>query len=263
MRIQFFKALWGMTEGGTLREKFRLCREAGYDGIEVGIDGLDPGEVKGLCAEFGMSYIAQIYPLSAREMEADVAQAVAAGALKVVSHSGRDKWSFERGCEFFLAALDIEQRHGIAIAHETHRHRLLFTPWTTAEYLNAFPDLRITMDFSHWCVVCESLLDDMPEELDLAMSRATHVHARVGYDEGPQVPDPSAPEYGPFLERHEEWWDTAKRMRETDGTALLTITPEFGPPNYMHTVPHTNEPVADLWKVNLWMRERLRGRWRL
>ena len=34
-----------------------------------------------------------------------------------------------------------------------------------------------------------------------------HTHCRVGYDHGPQVPDPRAPEWSPYMEGHERWWD--------------------------------------------------------
>ena len=32
-----------------------------------------------------------------------------------------------------------------------------------------------------------------------------HTHCRVGYDHGPQVPDPRAPEWLPYMEGHERW----------------------------------------------------------
>jgi hypothetical protein len=41
------------------------------------------------------------------------------------------------------------------------------------------------------------------------------------------------------------------------GSSVLTITPEFGPPNYMHTLPYSNAPVADVWEVNVYMKELL------
>ncbi|MCC6546295.1 TIM barrel protein [Candidatus Sumerlaeota bacterium] len=262
-RILFFKALWGMSEGATLRDKFHAAKEAGFDGIEAAIESWNPDEVKSLCAEFELKFISQIFPETPEAMEQGIRLSMKAGAGKIVSHTGRDKWSFERGCELFRTALELEQKHGVVIAHETHRRRMLYSPWSTARYLEEFPDLRLTLDLSHWCVVCESLLDDVPDLVDLAQHHAIHLHARVGYEEGPQVPDPSAPEYRRHLEAHERWWDALKSKRESDGTRELTITPEFGPPNYLHTLPHTNQPVADLWKVNLWMRDRLRDRWRL
>ncbi|MEO8376126.1 MAG: TIM barrel protein [Candidatus Sumerlaeota bacterium] len=263
MQILFFKALWGMTEGATLRDKFRIAKEAHFDGIEAAIESYDAKEIKSLCAEFDLKFIAQIFPETPEAIESGIVRSMEAGAQKIVSHTGRDKWSFERGCELFRAALALEEKHGIPIAHETHRHRMLYSPWSTAQYLEEFPDLQLTLDLSHWCVVCESLLADVPEMVDAAQQRAIHLHARVGYEEGPQVPDPGAPEYRRHLEAHERWWDTLKSKREADGTGTFTITPEFGPPNYLHTLPHTNQPVADLWKVNLWMRDRLKDRWRL
>jgi hypothetical protein len=31
------------------------------------------------------------------------------------------------------------------------------------------------------------------------------------------------------------------------------MTPEFGPDGYLHTLPFTHQPVADLWEINSWM----------
>lgn len=42
--------------------------------------------------------------------------------------------------------------------------------------------------------------DDWNTILKLVADRTFHIHARVGYAHGPQVPDPSAPEYLGALE---------------------------------------------------------------
>ena len=39
-----------------------------------------------------------------------------------------------------------------------------------------------------------------------------------------------------------------------DGRETMTIEPEHGPAPYLHTLPHTNVPVADLWAVNDWIK---------
>ena len=93
------------------------------------------------------------------------------------------------------------------VSHETHRQRYFATPWQTRHILRQFPDLRITCDFSHWVCVCERLLPDMGETISLAAQHCHHIHARVGFAEGPQVPDPSAPEYAADLAAHEAWWE--------------------------------------------------------
>ncbi len=39
---------------------------------------------------------------------------------------------------------------------------------------------------------------------------------------------------------------------------MFPITVEFGPPNYMVTIPFSKMPVTDLWEANLYMREMLK-----
>ncbi|WP_145036507.1 hypothetical protein [Paenibacillus sp. Y412MC10] len=89
----------------------------------------------------------------------------------------------------------------------------------------------------------------------LTISRSVHIHARVGYDQGPQVPHPAAPEYQQELLTHTRWWREIYQHRSKEGAECLSVTTEFGPPNYLHTLPFSNEPVANLWEVCDWMRQ--------
>ena len=115
------------------------------------------------------------------------------GPSKIVAHAGRDNMSFGKTIRFFEQALRIEEELGIPIAHETHRLCPLYSPMNTMVLLRELPDLHINADFSHWCVVTESMLEDHDEALAIASRRAIHVHGRVGYENGPQVPDPRVP----------------------------------------------------------------------
>ena len=62
--------------------------------------------------------------------------------------------------------------------------------------------------------------------------RFHHIHMRVGYDHGPQVPDPRAAKWLPYTEGHERWWDAIQAAAERRGAEEVTVTTEFGPPNY-------------------------------
>ena len=62
--------------------------------------------------------------------------------------------------------------------------------------------------------------------------RFHHIHMRVGYDHGPQVPDPRAAKWLPYTEGHERWWDAIQAAAERRGDEEVTVTTEFGPPNY-------------------------------
>src|SRR6185369_3501571 len=104
--------------------------------------------------------------------------------LFINAHSGSDGWSLAEAEDFYGAALELEQKLGIVIAHETHRMRCFGNPWMTREILRRFPDLKLTCDFSHWVCMAERLLEDCRAIIELAASHCYHLHARVGYEEG-------------------------------------------------------------------------------
>jgi sugar phosphate isomerase/epimerase len=263
MKVAMIKSIWGLTEGATMRDKLALIAGAGYEGVECGPPAESPAEWADLLAEFGLIHVCMLFPFTGAEAVEQLQSAAKYRPHLVVMHDGRDFYTREEGRAFYRECLAAEADLGLTVGHETHRGRLLYSPWTTREYLEEFPALKLTADFSHWCVVTESLLDNprLAGDLDLAIERTVHIHGRVGYAEGPQVPDPSAPEYRDALLRHESLWDRIVARHAAAGTKLLTFDPEFGPPAYMHTLPHTNQPVANLWDVCLWMAERQKERW--
>lgn len=173
--------------------------------------------------------------------------------------AGSDAWSFAEKMKFYTSALALESELGVPIAFETHRSRPTFHPWVTRDLLVELPELHLTCDFSHWCAVTERLvMNDEPELLTLIATRARHIHARVGYDQGPQVPDPRTPEYRDCLDAHVHWWQQIVSTQATMGRTTSTFTPEFGPDGYLQSEPFTRKPAADLREVNLWMLQHLR-----
>ena len=149
---------------------------------------------------------------------------------------------------------------GVPIYHETHRSRMLFAAPVARHYLETLPGTRITFDVSHWCNVSESLLQDQGETMSLAIARADHIHARIGHPEGPQVNDPRAPEWQTAVDAHFGWWDRIVELKKQKGE-VLTILTEFGPADYMPTLPYTKQPLADQWAINVYMMHLLRKRY--
>ncbi len=60
------------------------------------------------------------------------------------------------------------------------------------------------------------------------------------------------------LDAHLRWWREIWKSRHARGEVFCTVTPEFGPDGYLHTLPFTDQPVADLWSLNTWIADRLR-----
>ena len=108
-------------------------------------------------------------------------------------------------------------------------------------------------------VVHESLLNNRNELLDQIIKKTNHIHARVGFEEGPQVNDPNAPEWKKILDRHLDIWESVIH-KIWDEKKVVTITTEFGPPNYMPTEPLTLKPMSDQWEANVFIMNSLKER---
>jgi hypothetical protein len=259
LKLHLFHALWGMT--GSLSEQLNRAKQHGYEGIEAPMPSQEQqNEFMELLSELQLAYIPQIFTSNNHEetFQEQVERAKQFSPVLINSHSGKDFMSEDEQNRFFEHALRVEKAAGIQVAHETHRGRIMFTPKATASVLKLFPELKITADFSHFTCVCESMLSDQQEDLNLIKSRALHVHGRVGFEEGPQVPHPAAPEYAHYLQQFETWWDEMLHNAIIPAQPFATFTPEFGPPGYMPTLPFTRQPVADLFQVNHWIAERIR-----
>jgi sugar phosphate isomerase/epimerase len=180
--------------------------------------------------------------------------------LYINNHSGRDHFSFDDNKKFIEYTQALAKETGILICHETHRGRMLFAAHITRKFIESFPELRLTLDISHWCNVHESLLADQQETVEMALSRTDHIHARIGHPEGPQVNDPRAPEWEPVVKQHFEWWDKIVERKRKNGE-VVTILTEFGPPDYMPTLPYTKQPLGNQWEINVHMMQVLRKRY--
>jgi sugar phosphate isomerase/epimerase len=260
MELKTFKATWGMT--GDWDSMLRQIAEAGYTGVECGVPAAaEDAAFREALATHKLELILQVYTDGDHRasFEQQVERAVTFRPVLINSHSGKDSMSYDEQLQFFENAIRIERQIGIPVGHETHRGRAMFTPWSTARLLRDLPELHLVADISHWCTVCESMLPDQADNVALTLRHAVHIHARVGYEQGPQVPDFRAPEYEYALDQHERWWGEIASHHRESGRPYLTMTPEFGPPAYMHTQPFTNQPVVDLWEICYAMKERFKG----
>jgi hypothetical protein len=265
MNLVFSKSKWEM--GGSPLETFlKRAKESGFEATEIYLLSVKerPDETKNLHAKYDLKLNAQILTEGKtleehiRSFEEQFRLAQDAGAVAVNSHTGRDIFSFEDNVKIIKRANLIGKENGVPVTHETHRGRPTYSAVETKKYLDTIPDMRLTADFSHWMVVHESDLGDQEETIGLAIERSDLIHARVGFEEGPQVPDPRAPEWETHLKNHMELWQKIAKAHRNSNSEKLVITPEFGPPAYMHTLPFTNMPVADVWEINVYMMHLLR-----
>ena len=196
MNLALFKSLWG--HDGDLTSAFELARDAGFTGIE----GPAPLDETARVAFFqqlaGIPWIAEVTTCTLpgeylpiphlgtaehlKSLEEGIHRSLPGEPWFITTMAGSDSWNLDESLRFHEGVLQLEQAHGITISVETHRGRPTYNPWRTVEILAAFPELRLTCDFSHWCVVTERLiLDQEPGMLDCVAAHAHHIHGRVGY----------------------------------------------------------------------------------
>lgn len=264
--VYFFATNWGFN--GDLVTFCQKSKAAGYDGIEMWVPGnkaqrdlllntvaqfdlklgLLTGSGKSVFEEHRTDFIQQID------------QAIGMNPVYINCHSGKDYFTFSQAEVLIKDTKMPAERSGIPIYHETHRGRICYNIPTTISLLKTIPDMNLTLDISHWCVVHESLLNDQKESVALALSKTGHIHARVGHAEGPQVTDPRAPEWQEAFQTHLQWWDEVVKLKNQQGNAITILT-EFGPPMYLPVVPYTNQPLANQWDINVYMLNFLRNRY--
>jgi sugar phosphate isomerase/epimerase len=268
-KLKLLATNWGFP--GSLEEYCTKVKKEGYDGIEIWwpLEKKDQDElfaclkkheleVGFLCAGSDSNY--QKHFSQFIQMIDAAAKESIQRPLYINCHSGRDYFNYEQGKTFIDHTIGLAKETGIKICHETHRSRLLYAAPVARHYMETIPDLRVTFDVSHWCNVHESLLDDQQDTVEITLQRVDHIHARIGHPEGPQVNDPRAPEWDHAVKAHIGWWDKVVELKKQKGDTLTVLT-EFGPPDYMPTLPYTRQPLADQWAVNVYMMQLLRSRY--
>ncbi len=270
MKLLFFCPRWGSMDI-PIGEFVRKVKQAGFDGVEFSLP-MDDDERRDILTAIrreDLLFIGQHWETvninfeeHKKEYLNRLHNLATGDPLLIDSQTGRDFFTFEQNMELIRSAAEFTGETGIPVLHETHRGKFSFAAHITRKFLEADRALRICADFSHWCNVAESLLEDQPETLELAISRADHIHARVGFQEGPQIPDPRAPEWSAVLDRHVSWWDSIIRRARGENREYFTITPEFGPYPYMTILPFSREPIANQWDINVSMMQLLKERYR-
>jgi hypothetical protein len=266
MQLRFYRSYWGATNA--YAEFAAEARADGYDGLEaaVPLDKSSRHLLQAALADFDCDLIAEIGTAGARlpdrratpeqHLSDFVRKLEAAAELapqRINCYAGCDAWPLAESRDFLDTLIGHTARLGIPIGFATTRGRSLCTPWVTRDLVRSLPGLELTCDFSHWCVVCERLLDTELDLLEEIAPRTRHIHARVGYAQGPQVPHPAAPEYAVALVAHQRWWTLCWQAMVAAGLAECALTPAFGADEYLQHIPFIDQPVARPRELNRWM----------
>lgn len=259
--------MWGMNRP-TLEDNLNLIKDAEFDGVEMSLS-YDREEIKkigSLLEERGLDLAVQVRAEGTTpdeqigSLKKELNKTVELKTLLVNVHCGKDYWPLVENIRVISSAQKFAGEFGIKILHEIHRARATFCTTSTMGIINALPKIRFTADFAHWCCVHNSLLQDQKDSVDRVIERSDYIHARVGSATSPQISDPRVADWKEAVETHVSWWKKIAEYHKNNKSEFLPICSEFGPPEYMVTLPSTGEPIADQWEINCYMKDLLKER---
>lgn len=274
MEIKYCCPFWG-SEKDNPKQFIDKVLSAGYNGIEIFLPSTTDDFSKILFAELqnikkqypGFAFIPQQLTAPGNDtvdeyisrMEKSLLALAALQPDFINSHTGKDYYSFDDNCRALEASLNIRLKTGVRILHETHRGRFSFHAASLIPYLKKFPELELVGDFSHFCTVSESMLVEQEDIINEIIPHISHIHARIGHEQGPQVNDPFAPEWQQHFSIFKSWWQQIIEHRKKNGSVQFTITPEFGPAPYMPAMPFKQQPLGNQWEINHKMMNHLKA----
>lgn len=266
-KIRHIKTLWGVDlkfNNLSYLEKQMVQIKESFDGVEIATGFFDETYKKDflkILSNLNLQIITQIhtngYPIKSNDpkvhlddLKAKIDQALSWNPVLINSHSGTDYWPLEKNIDFFLEANEASEyllsNSKIELCHETHRQRVLFSPFRSLEILRKVPNIKLTLDLSHWLVVSERLLNEETDfywkELEQYLVKNTGlIHARVSTTNNIQVIDPVF-----FTEFESYFYSVWKKVVENSPREVVYVDYEYGPEPYLFVDPEKNKPFKDL-----------------
>jgi hypothetical protein len=248
-----------------LPTKLAMIRGAGFDG--AGVRFIDPAyarEVTGFLRAHNMIWQAQCYPRTVEDL---------APVLELVAELGADHVNLQPDvrprtlaeCVRYLEGWRrMAQQAGVALNIETHRDRMTTDLFFTLDLLDAFPDLRLTADISHYLVGREFAwpVDATNHAMmHRILDNAWALHGRVASREQVQI-EIGFPQHAGWVELFMGWWEYAIRSwrRRAGANATLTVLCELGPAPYAITGADGRD-LADRWQDSQTMMRMVRALW--
>lgn len=168
-------------------ETVAFIREAGYEGLQMETD--DVLIAAGFAAGMHMSATGPIVSVEVAEVLCRAHQDL--GFALTTLHVGTGFETQAEGMRLMEAVLEASERYSYPLYIETHRATLTQDPRRTLDFIDAFPELLINADFSHWYAGCEMPYGDFDAKLNAlqpVFDCTRYVHGRMADSSCMQVP---------------------------------------------------------------------------
>ncbi|WP_248924743.1 sugar phosphate isomerase/epimerase family protein [Paenibacillus hamazuiensis] len=253
-RLEIHQSWWAMTGLGegdrewTLEEKFEHIAKAGFTGIVARLPAPDQAERwRKLLDDYGFAFGIHSFPYHRSDLEAAIKEAKNFGADYINSQVADSFVTDSAAVSLLRDLVDAASKAGIPYFVETHRGRITQDLLRTVQYVRDVPDIRLTIDFSHYVVAGELILPNEKVEayFDVLLKQTACFHGRISNGQQIQVDTEIGSDYIPFFLN---WWKKGMNywLQNAAPGDYLPFVCELGPPPYAIKTGAGQE-ISDRW----------------
>lgn len=277
-RMELHQSWWAMRGVGdesgewSLQRKFEKIAEAGFDGImgRLPADDDEADTWRKLLDEYRFSFGIEAFPAERADFAAFMERAKAFGVSYVNAQVVDSFIVGQEAVDRLHGLIEEASLWGIPFFVETHRGRITQDLLRTVGYVKELPNMRLTIDLSHYVLAGEMIQRSEKAEpyFDRLLERTSCIHGRISNGEQIQV-DIGPEGQHPMAAVFADWW--RKGMSHWLGEAkpgdVLPFVCELGPVQYAITkIPYTVPPQDELsnrWEQNMVLKRLATEAWSL
>lgn len=265
-RLEIHQSMWAMMELDaelSLEAKLERIAGAGFTGILARVPEIDArDEWKRLLNQYSLSFGSHCFPFSPTDLSAHIQHAADMDMLYV---NGQVADSFvidEEAIDLLGGLAAVSAAHSMPFCVETHRGKITQDLIRTVQYAQALPNLRFTLDISHYVLAGEMTEKQEKAEplLDRVLQRTSAIHSRISSGEQIQV---DAGYSDAMLARYEQWWTQAMRywLQGAKPGDVLPFVCELGPAPYAIRGQDSRE-LSSRWEQALILKNVAQACWK-
>ncbi|WP_322885390.1 sugar phosphate isomerase/epimerase [Sinorhizobium medicae] len=269
----FTQSMWAMelrAPDGVERsvpENLDMIAEAGFDGISGNcIDLVKAADLARAAAERGLAAAAewQCFPKAVDDLKPVIEFAAKWGGHHICLQADVRPRSLAECVPLLEGWHRLAEESPVPVWIETHRDRMTTDLYFTLDLLDAFPDMKLIADLSHFLVGREfawPISDENHAYIHRILDNAWALHGRVASREQVQI-EISFPQHKPLVNQFLDWWEYGMRsyLNNAENTRPLSFNCELGPRPYAIT-NRDGLDTTDRWLEAQQLRDLVAARW--
>lgn len=272
-RLEMQQALWAVKHYGhggkewSLEEKFEQIAKAGFTGIFGGLPSPQEETLwRRLMAEYKFSFGLESFPTEPADLR-DLLHRASDFEVLYVNAQIPDAFTVgQAALNRIQGLLEEADRFDVPFFVETHRGTITQDLLRATAYVDALPDMQLTMDLSHYVLAGEMYAFDKADPyFETLLTRTSCIHGRVTNGQQIQIDMGPNGEH-PMVAQFVRWWQRGMahwRQRAVCGDVLPFVC-EIGhhyavTPNYLPG--YSWEEHFDRWQQSLVLKRLAEQAW--